>query len=902
MCIKKILFFIFCINVIAINSSMAVLSDGFFRKKYKFSESSLDETKALNYIICRGENPQEMFEYMWREATLGNEKVQLKLLLLFSNESFYKKAKTRLSDLLESDTAYSLNALIEIGITQKKPWAFYEKAKIENNPKEKFILLNEALNFIMLWEETQELYVKIQEERNKFSYVIVQECRFLQPEFSEKDNKKIDRFVKDCTDLKNGGFLFFLYQQLKEMDKKNSYYAQACLKAACALNNISACTERGDIYYLNGQNQEAVEYYRKAAEYGYISAMLNLGAIILEEEFKLASFDVNISEGFKWILKAAEGGEIPAMYCAAHWLKKVHKVQKIQIDEQKLFNFLYEAAMRGHVDSMIKLAKMYQNGFNHNEPNLTETIYWLLKAIEQNNPDAMYKYGLLLKKGFLDQEPNLVEGHCWIQKAASLELEIAMNYLAGWYMGWVKGEEQNLNYKKAYEWFFKASQIDDLAKFNMGIMALRGFGFKKPKKGLAIQFLSESAKNNQTRSMIVLAELYLKEAEHINNKSKKQQKYKEAASLLSKAVSYGYFDNLLKPVIQKNYPTKIRFRFTIPNLYNINQILNLGHLYNEGYVDGTQNKKEAFKYFLCAAENNNVYAMECVANLFVEGFNGQESNIKEAAYWYAQAANNNCASSMVKLAKLYIFEPFFSTNSHYLQEAVFWLRKAESMDEADAHTYLEMCEKLLSESSNTSSNAADTTLEDLAAIQTDIQFCYCESGELVTPNDVTADYVQEDDHITFEENIIDDIELPESPELPETTPLKEISRNPKYIRHTLRKIAQLKKEQQNLKNDTNQVRSLSATNNFIVQKLLDKNSKNINIGYSELVKLFNDPFFENQVNVHPTKSGCIISAKNYKTLQHKTTSTHKKHGQTYSGLNRSFAKELVDILEIFGLH
>ncbi|MDP1723214.1 MAG: hypothetical protein Q8L85_00740 [Alphaproteobacteria bacterium] len=45
----------------------------------------------------------------------------------------------------------------------------------------------------------------------------------------------------------------------------------------------------------------------------------------------------------------------------------------------------------------------------------------------------------------------------------------------------------------------------------------------------------------------------------------------------------------------------------------------------------------------------------------------------------------------------------------------------------------------------------------------------------------------------------------------------------------------------------------------------------------------------------------MITAKNYKTLDYVVASTHKKHGQTYKGLNPFFAKDLIEILALFGL-
>ena len=98
--------FIIIITVIIWNSAYFVLSPELYKKKYSFLEPVLDETKAVNYIIGRGENPEEIYNVMQQEAFQGNEKVQLKLSLLFTADAFFNKEKQRMPDLLNQNREY----------------------------------------------------------------------------------------------------------------------------------------------------------------------------------------------------------------------------------------------------------------------------------------------------------------------------------------------------------------------------------------------------------------------------------------------------------------------------------------------------------------------------------------------------------------------------------------------------------------------------------------------------------------------------------------------------------------------------------------------------------------------------------------------------------------------------
>ncbi|MDP1974855.1 MAG: hypothetical protein Q8K37_02675, partial [Alphaproteobacteria bacterium] len=310
MYIKKITLFIIMVAGIICNNAYSILSTDLYKKKYSFSEPVLDEVKALNYIVGKGENPEVVFKLMWEEAIQKNENIQLKLLLLFSDARFYNKAKQRMPNLLNDNSEYSLNALIEMGVNQKKSWAFYEKAMIETNNKEKFILLNQANNYLLPQLSDSLLYKNIENEHKKLIENIL--TNVIRVEHTEKNKIKINRFINKIIEYKYSSFLFFIYSDLKNKKIKNPDYSFACLKAASELDYVKASVERGNIFHLQNNIEAAYECFLKAAKMGEIGSMYNVGVILAAKEAILDK-----QKGLKWLLKAADGGEIDAMYYAA---------------------------------------------------------------------------------------------------------------------------------------------------------------------------------------------------------------------------------------------------------------------------------------------------------------------------------------------------------------------------------------------------------------------------------------------------------------------------------------------------------------------------------------------------------------------------------------------------------
>ncbi|MBY0293449.1 MAG: hypothetical protein K2W92_09220 [Alphaproteobacteria bacterium] len=144
----------------------------------------------------------------------------------------------------------------------------------------------------------------------------------------------------------------------------------------------------------------------------------------------------------------------------------------------------------------------------------------------------------------------------------------------------------------------------------------------------------------------------------------------------------------------------------------------------------------------------------------------------------------------------------------------------------------------------------------------------------------------------------------------EFTPPKneELFKNPKLLRTKLKEASLALKMKQEDYQGAQDVQ-LASESCDIISKLKSKHERK-NITYASLYKLFSDPYFKakGHVDLQPTKSGVAISAKSFVTMQAcsaeeaiMTTGTHHNHSKTYKGYNPEFLKNVVKILDMFGV-
>lgn len=147
----------------------------------------------------------------------------------------------------------------------------------------------------------------------------------------------------------------------------------------CALSDTESATVAEKVHWLT-----------KAADLGYVSAMMILGEIYSNEEPK------NYGEAIRWFSKAADLGDSEAQLLLGMYYYYGDDVKKNRAEAAKWFRL---AADQGAADAQITLGLMYSTG-DGVEKNHAEAVKWLQLAADQGVAKAnsalgvMYNYGL----------------------------------------------------------------------------------------------------------------------------------------------------------------------------------------------------------------------------------------------------------------------------------------------------------------------------------------------------------------------------------------------------------------------------------------------------------------------------------------------------------------------------
>ena len=188
--------------------------------------------------------------------------------------------------------------------------------------------------------------------------------------------------------------------------------------------------ETGKSFYDRKDYEQAIVYFRKAAERGNEFAEYKLGECYEHGQGVVKDF----AEAVKWYRRAAERGN--------------------EFAEYKLGE-CYESGV-GVTKDLTEAVKWYLKAAKHRN---SEAIEWFRKAADQGDAGAQYILGLLYYKGYIDFEVNLREVVEWFRKAAE-QGHIDAQYNLG--VCYAKGRGVAKDKTEAVKWFRKAAKQGDV--------------------------------------------------------------------------------------------------------------------------------------------------------------------------------------------------------------------------------------------------------------------------------------------------------------------------------------------------------------------------------------------------------------------------------------------------------
>ncbi len=195
----------------------------------------------------------------------------------------------------------------------------------------------------------------------------------------------------------------------KRYDEAVQYYRKAAEQGyAPAQNSLG-------VLYVNGfgvakDYYEAVKWYRKSAEQGYSFAQYNLGY----SYEKGRGITQDYSEAVQWYSKAADKGNRKAQSRLAECYYYGRGVAE---DYYKAVNWARKAAERGDAQAQFRLGYCYNNGKGVAQDRY-EAVSWYRKAAEKGHVIAQYNLGLCYEYG-RGVEQDKAEAKRWYQRAAN---------------------------------------------------------------------------------------------------------------------------------------------------------------------------------------------------------------------------------------------------------------------------------------------------------------------------------------------------------------------------------------------------------------------------------------------------------------------------------------------------
>lgn len=293
---------------------------------------------------------------------------------------------------------------------------------------------------------------------------------------------------------------------LAEITYSEELYNRAKDGDAEAQHDLARCYYHG--YGITQNYEEAVKWWRLAAEQGYAEAQFNLGVsyafgegvrqdyeeavkrwrLAAEQGNAKAQYNLGLSyaqgkgvtqsykESVKWFRLAAKQGDAEAQYNLGVCYYQGKGVSQNYYEAVK---WLTEAAEQGFDYAQYSLGRRYYFGEGVIQ-DYEKAVIWFRLAAEQGHAKAQYFLGwsYLLKGEGVEENSN--EAAKWWHLAADQGHVDAIYDLGRYYQYWIEGER---NFEQAAKWYrLAAEQGHAEAQYDLGSYYARGRGVEEDQK------------------------------------------------------------------------------------------------------------------------------------------------------------------------------------------------------------------------------------------------------------------------------------------------------------------------------------------------------------------------------------------------------------------------------------
>jgi hypothetical protein len=280
-------------------------------------------------------------------------------------------------------------------------------------------------------------------------------------------------------------------------------------------------------------------------------------------------------------------------------------------------------------------------------------------------------------------------------------------------------------------------------------------------------------------------------------------------------------------------------------------------------------------------------------SLFNYGNLMKKTDRNTAVAYILQAAERGFSSAMVDIAHYYLI----MRTPTALGKAFFWIKKAQELNNPKAQILFEAATKRAQESEETSKDDKNLVECMESLDQPEIVDSLASDSLSAAPLQESSSSPDSSEEEGVKPAAAEDYTI--TPEEIEQWKVEEAKRkdgikNPKFVRESLQQAHQNFQNKQEVKERPLLLSAAAKT----IETLKDKSSRS-QITIDDLKRLFEDPYFQGQVDIFNTTDGYAIVGYNFSTGATKSTGTHRKHNKSYKGLDLKFLKSVVELVEEF---
>jgi TPR repeat protein len=280
-----------------------------------------------------------------------------------------------------------------------------------------------------------------------------------------------------------------LKEALDQVEKQRS-------EVSLRKGNVAEAVTKANTALEAKQYDEALQWYKRAAELGNASAMRNVG--LLYETGQGTAKD--LAQAAAWYKRAAEKQQPNAMYDLAYLYETGRGVER---DYSAAAEWYRKAAETKNPAAMNRLGYFHENGWGVPQ-DYAEAMKWYQGAARLEDSTAMTNIGVLYDKGRgVRQDPT--EAMKWYMRAAEKGSAAAMNDVGILYDS---GRGVKTDYAEAMKWYQKAAEKNYApAMSNIGVLYDNGLGVKAD-PAEAMKWFRKAAALNHGMSMFNIGFMY----------------------------------------------------------------------------------------------------------------------------------------------------------------------------------------------------------------------------------------------------------------------------------------------------------------------------------------------------------------------------------------------------------